>query len=411
MQIDKKKDEDAGKKDKELESLLSKDPSEIKIGFQKIKSSITLEGQPAAKQSEEAAAVAAVQQEVEVQPIKDAESEFIKEANARFGIDFFKDFSLSDEHLMQISLEEHIRDMKYKEDVPLFVASMISNAYELNSWIPNVHMMLYRMFCMPKTTEKLRKEADGNDLLVGNIFNNHLSITGYKSLLHSVLLTGKKKHFKKILTHMVKHLPAEQINDDVVQKTIEIAVCHEFPILLGKTMHQFVSKGVKISKENYVNFYMYLDRCKGLEKDTLRFIFDVNNSEHIQMDWDFVRPFFSRAVNFKTGLDVLEKFEQIKPKLVLNKKNLTLPKEEQDVLLNKIKSDFYRNLINMLLDKKGFAAADIIYTEYRKQMKDDDPSGLIGMKICTMKKNIEEFEVFFNSCLQNTANTQSEENK
>ena len=393
IQIDKKKDDHDSKKDKEIESLLSKDPAEIKIGFHKIKSSITLENQ-AGKQED--AAVASLQTEEKQEPKPDEEQKFIQLANERFSIDFFKDFSLSDESLMQISLEEYVRDLKNTDDVPLFVASFISNAYQLNSWIPNAHMMLYKMFWSPKINEKERKDLEKKDLLAGNLFNNHMSTIGYRSLLHSVLLTGKKKHFKKIIEHMSKHLKPEDINDELVQKTIEIAVAHDFPILLGKTIKEFIDKGVTISKDNYINFYMYLDRCKGLEKDVLRFLFAVNDTKHIQIDWSFVKPLFSRATSYKKGSEVLELFDYVKQKLLPNKKNQLLPKEEKDTLMNKIKEEFYRELIDLLLSKKGFVAANVIYNEYKKQMTDADKNGILGMKINWTKGDIDEFEKFFN---------------
>ena len=107
-------------------------------------------------------------------------------------------------------------------------------------------------------------------------------------------------------------------------------------------MLAYIEKGIKIDKEDYVRFYMYLDRCKGFEKDTLRFIFATNDTEHIQMDWAFVKPLFARAVNFKSGNDILELFEQIKNKLMLNKANSKLPKEQQTVILENIKTEFYK---------------------------------------------------------------------
>jgi len=135
IQIDKKKeDEEKSSSEKNLESILTKDPSEIKIGFHKIKSTITLdsiEGKPEQETKEQE-----TQEEIE-KKIKSKEDILIDLANKKYGIDFFKDFALSDEKMTQISLEEHIRDMPDKENIPLFVASLISNAYKLNSWIPN----------------------------------------------------------------------------------------------------------------------------------------------------------------------------------------------------------------------------------------------------------------------------------
>lgn len=144
---------------------------------------------------------------------------------------------------------------------------------------------------------------------------------------------------------------------------------------------------------------MYLDLCKGLENDTLRFVFDVNKTKHIQLDWDFVRPLVIRAINHRSGGEVLEMFERIKNKLTLNVTNQNLPKQEQDALLEEIKSDFYREFINVLLDKKGFDVADIIYADYRNQLTKENPNDLLGMRIGALKDKIDLFEKHLNEVL------------
>lgn len=69
---------------------------------------------------------------------------------------------------------------------------MISQEYELNTLIPNVNMLFYRMFTSPITTKEQRKGKDSTDnLLFGNIFaekNVPLSYFGYKSLLETLIL-------------------------------------------------------------------------------------------------------------------------------------------------------------------------------------------------------------------------------
>ena len=80
---------------------------------------------------------------------------------------------------------------------------MLSQAYELNNLIPNVDKIFYRMFCSPLTTKELRKGKDnGDDILLGNIFaDKKVSVTnlGYKSLLETLILDPKKKHYKKVV--------------------------------------------------------------------------------------------------------------------------------------------------------------------------------------------------------------------
>lgn len=93
-------------------------------------------------------------------------------------------------------------------EVRMLVTSMISSAYELNELIPNIELLFFKMFCSPITTAELRKEEDKEDLLAGNIFSKqgiNLGSIAYRSMLETVALYPKKKHFKKILDHMERY--------------------------------------------------------------------------------------------------------------------------------------------------------------------------------------------------------------
>jgi hypothetical protein len=82
---------------------------------------------------------------------------------------------------------------------------MVNSSYELNNLIPNVEMLFYRIFCSPITTKEERLAKDKNDILVGNIFAERkvdLTYFGYKSLIETLILHPKKKHFMKIIAHM-----------------------------------------------------------------------------------------------------------------------------------------------------------------------------------------------------------------
>ena len=119
-----------------------------------------------------------------------------------------------------------------------------------------------------------------------------------------------------------------------------------------------------------------------------------------------MKPFFLRALNFKKGTDILELFEQIKLKLQLNSNNLRLPIEEQNELLHHIKTDFYKEFIDVCLKKKAFAIADIAFSDYTLQITEKNPNDLLGLKISCLKDDIEGFEEHFNRILQ----TSEEEN-
>jgi hypothetical protein len=102
MQVDKSVVEDDKKS---LESIVVKDPVDIKIGFHKIKSSITLDAEEAVGGSSEAAQ-AQVNTESVREEQKSEEDLLIERANQQFEVDFFKEFALTDAKLMQVSIEE-----------------------------------------------------------------------------------------------------------------------------------------------------------------------------------------------------------------------------------------------------------------------------------------------------------------
>jgi hypothetical protein len=88
------------------------------------------------------------------------------------------------------------------------VFAMTLQAYELNDVIPNIELILFKMFVSPISTKSLRKLADKENILAGNMFDRpglKLGSTVYRSLLETVALQPKKKHLKKIIQHMIKY--------------------------------------------------------------------------------------------------------------------------------------------------------------------------------------------------------------
>ena len=85
-------------------------------------------------------------------------------------------------------------------EIRLLALSLISQAYQLNDIIPNVELIFYKIFCSPITSKEQRKGSE--DLLEGNLFareDMNLGSQVYRSLLETVALYPKKKHFKKII--------------------------------------------------------------------------------------------------------------------------------------------------------------------------------------------------------------------
>ena len=47
----------------------------------------------------------------------------------------------------------------------MLIISMINSAYELNSLIPNIEMLFYKIFCSPISTKEDRKNIVDDDVI------------------------------------------------------------------------------------------------------------------------------------------------------------------------------------------------------------------------------------------------------
>jgi hypothetical protein len=108
------------------------------------------------------------------------------------------------------------------------VIALINSAYELNSLIPNVELLFYRMFSSPVTTKAERAGGnDREDVLLGNIFaQKKVSVTyfGYKSLLETLVLDPKKKHLKKVIAHLSEFESKEKVDSSIINLIIKIGI-------------------------------------------------------------------------------------------------------------------------------------------------------------------------------------------
>jgi hypothetical protein len=87
-------------------------------------------------------------------------------------------------------------------------------------------------------------------------------------------------------------VPIEEIPSPLIKDFIEICIEQTFPILLGKQMKAMLQDGLRIEKEDFLRFTMYLNRSKGVQNDARRFLFMTNDSENLQLDYSILRPFF-----------------------------------------------------------------------------------------------------------------------
>ena len=129
--------------------------------------------------------------------------------------------------MTQKALEQYILKLEDPAEVRMLVLSMINSAYQLNEHIPNVELLFYRIFCSPVTTKEMRKEQEGSDILAGNIFAKpgiNLGPSVYRSLLETVALHPKKKHFKKIVAHMTQFENKENVESQLIDLVTFIGI-------------------------------------------------------------------------------------------------------------------------------------------------------------------------------------------
>ena len=128
--------------------------------------------------------------------------------------------------LSQKGLEEYILNLESVSEIEKLLLSMVHQSYELNHIIPNIEMLMYKMFCSPISTKEQRSE-DNTNLLKGNLFaakEMQLPLSVYDSLLQTVGFTQKKKHFKKIVKYIQEHEPSDRIPQQLIDKIVSIGI-------------------------------------------------------------------------------------------------------------------------------------------------------------------------------------------
>mmetsp|Transcript_47739 Transcript_47739/g.34998 ORF Transcript_47739/g.34998 Transcript_47739/m.34998 type:complete len:164 (+) Transcript_47739:2174-2665(+) len=163
---------------------------------------------------------------------------------------------------------------------------MVTQAYELNHLIPNCEMIIYKMFCSPLCTKELRDKKDRKEVLLGNIFAEkgvQLGPIVFRSLLETLYLYPKKKHFKKIVQYLLK---VEEVHPpEIVSLVIQVGIAHQYPTYLGRTVKQMIETGVEIPVPAFRQFLYFIERCKGYEEDAKRFLSLIKDTNNISFDF------------------------------------------------------------------------------------------------------------------------------
>ena len=200
---------------------------------------------------------------------------------------------------------------------------MIYQSYELNQQIPNIELVMYKIFCSPIITAEQRATGDDKtNLLLGNIFADKkmsMPLEVYKSLLQTLTVQPKKKHFKKIVEYIKKFEPVERVTPQLLDQIISIGINGVYPVTLGQLVRDLIIHGdYSIHKASFMKFIMFMEKCKGFEEDAKKFYLLTSQSSHLQIDYEMVRPMFVRIIKNKGGPEVMKLFEQLRKNITLN---------------------------------------------------------------------------------------------
>lgn len=84
------------------------------------------------------------------------------------------------------------------------------------------------MFTSPITTKEQRDaNKESGDLLFGNIFaqkNVQLTYFGYKSLLDTLIIYPKKKHYEKVVSYLLKYEKKENVDQEIIDQIVRIGI-------------------------------------------------------------------------------------------------------------------------------------------------------------------------------------------
>lgn len=144
--------------------------------------------------------------------------------------------------------------------------------------------MFYRIFCSPISTKELRKAQESEDILAGNIFAKdgmNLGSSVYRSLLETVALHPKKKHFKKIVAHLTQFENKENVESQLIDLITFIGIDQKYPVFLGQTMKFLLQNDYAVTPATFKSFVLFLERCKGFEEDAKRFVVLTSETKHV----------------------------------------------------------------------------------------------------------------------------------
>lgn len=279
---------------------------------------------------------------------------------------------------------------------------MINQAYELNALIPNIELLLFKMFVSPSMTKEARAESE--DLLAGNIFVEKgfkLHDDACHSLLETVTMRPKKKHYKKIIAYLTEHKDPKALTPELLSQMVSVGIELGLPETVAKMVRDLiVQEDVAMPKRAFIDFVLFLERCKGYEEDAKKFLtVVVKESSHLQIDYEMCRPVVNRILKHKGGPELVKFFEQIRKNIVLNANKAwnDVPVAEKNTELKRVRKEFFDGLIGDLVQNESYALSEIVMAEKLKEKfvvtAEDE---LIAVKIYAAQKKMEEYLEKFN---------------
>mmetsp|Transcript_4313 Transcript_4313/g.7289 ORF Transcript_4313/g.7289 Transcript_4313/m.7289 type:complete len:464 (-) Transcript_4313:184-1575(-) len=312
----------------------------------------------------------------------------------------------------QLMLEKRITELKDPEQVNMFLIAMIEMAYKLNQIIPNPELQIYNIFSSPLLTFSTRKSERnsrleresldvGDKILMGNLFvQNKIPLRApiYHSLLETLTVRPKKKHYKKLVEYLLKHEKEENVSPMVLDHLTQVAINLNYPLTIGKYMRDFiVQRDFFIHKSTFMKFIMFLERSKGLEEDSKKFLLLSRQSSYLQIDFKMIQPLIQRLIKYKGGPEVIKLFEQLRKNITLNKQWDKVQYQDKSHLIKKLRKDFFDGMVLELLEAKSFQLSEIVMNEMLKEKFEiTEADQIVAMRIYASQKKLEEFTAKFN---------------
>lgn len=251
------------------------------------------------------------------------------------------------------------------------------------------------MFCSPLTSRDERK-ADTEDLLSGNIFGDkgmQMPIEVYESLLRTLTVRPKKKHFKKVVDYMRKYEPVDRVPPHLIDQVISVGINNKYPVTLGQYVRDFIIDGdYNIHKSSFMKFVKFMEQCKGFEEDAKKFYFLTQQSTHLQIDYEMIKPMVVRIMKNKGGPEVMKFFEQLRKNIQLNKAWDSKEAKQRGAELKRIRKEFYDGLISDLMSFTAYTLSEIVMAEKLKEKFEVTINDeLIGLNIYSAQKKFNEY--------------------